>query len=320
MARIAIIVPIYNVERYLDDCLESLSNQSFKDFEVVLVDDGSPDRSENIYNRYLNEDNRFRLQKQSNQGLGPARNNGLRSVDSEFAVFVDSDDRLDNNFLEKMISAADETGSSIVCCGYKMIDTFGETRKEMLFSSSNITIREKTEKVTLPVNAWGKLYKNIHFEDLDFPAIKYEDLAVIPYITLSAENVSLIPDTLYHYRITPGSLARVNHNDETNMVALDHLIQIFKNKYLFDSYHDEIEYLFVRHLLRYRLMEGWPSLRYLKNVYKYGKINFPKWHKNYYFSTHNDVNDLKLFRILGPLFYKFYLSGRHKFRFDARYI
>lgn len=314
MARVALVVPIYNVDQYLDDCLSSLRDQSFKDFEVILVDDGSPDESAAIYKKYLEQDRRFKLLKQNNQGLGPARNNGLKIVDSEFVTFVDSDDRLDTDFLSTMLSYAEQTGSSIVCCGYKMIDIYGEIKLEKKFTESPTLLKNKNDKVILPVNAWGKLFKNNHFEQLVFPPGKYEDLAVVPYITLSAKSVSLIPSTLYHYRITPGSLARENHNDQTNFVALDHLISLFKKSGLFDCYRDELEYIFVRHLLRNRLIEGWPSLSYLRAVNRYGKSNFPKWFNNYYFDTHKGVNNLKLFKNIGPFLFKLYISLRIKLK------
>ena len=100
---ISVIVPIYNVERYLDECLNSIQNQSYKDIEVILVNDGSTDSSKTICERYCEEDSRFHLINQTNQGQSVARNVGVTASKGEYIAFVDSDDIIKTNYLEKLM-------------------------------------------------------------------------------------------------------------------------------------------------------------------------------------------------------------------------
>jgi glycosyltransferase involved in cell wall biosynthesis len=321
MAKVTVIVPIYNVEEYLDDCLASLLNQTYKDFVVLLVDDGSPDNSRDIYDKFLKLDDRFKLLKQNNQGLGPARNNGLKATNSDYVTFVDSDDRLDENYLKTMMSIAFDSDSSVVCCEYLNIDIKGNIigHRKKKANSETANLVDNKDKVVLSVSAWGKLYRKEHFEQLVFPPIKYEDLAVVPSITLSANKVAYTPDTLYHYRVRPGSLVRENPNDETNLIAFTMLINRMKSLGIYELYREEIAYLFVRHLLRYRIVDSWPTLSYLKKVHKYSKKNFPNWQKSFYFDSNKGVGKLKLLRYIGPYLYKLYFTLNHRLKTIKQY-
>lgn len=109
MPQISIIVPVYNVEKYLDKCLKSIRNQSFKDYEVIVVDDGSPDHSNLIYEKYAKEDTRFKYIKQENGGVSNARNNGLSAACGEYVIFIDSDDWMPLNALEILFNKATKT-------------------------------------------------------------------------------------------------------------------------------------------------------------------------------------------------------------------
>lgn len=112
--RLSIVVPVYNVELYLDECLESIASQTFEDFEAILVDDGSTDTSAVIAKAFAAKDKRFRVVMQDNAGLGAARNVGARHADkdSEYLAFVDSDDTMPDYAYQRLIDALDETGST----------------------------------------------------------------------------------------------------------------------------------------------------------------------------------------------------------------
>lgn len=99
----SIIIPVYNVEQYLDKCLKSISKQTFLDFECIIVDDGSPDNSNAIIDKYVNKDQRFKVIHQKNMGLSAARNTGLDAAKGDYIAFVDSDDYIANDYLEKFV-------------------------------------------------------------------------------------------------------------------------------------------------------------------------------------------------------------------------
>ncbi|MDX6663914.1 MAG: CDP-glycerol glycerophosphotransferase, partial [Solirubrobacteraceae bacterium] len=111
MARISVVVPVYNVEEYLRECLQSVADQSFKDLEVVMVDDGSTDSSPAIAQEFAGRDERFRVVTQANGGLGNARNNGAAIATGEFLNFLDSDDVLPRHAIRMLVRSLDKTGS-----------------------------------------------------------------------------------------------------------------------------------------------------------------------------------------------------------------
>src|SRR5262245_27287355 len=123
--RLSVVVPFYNVESYIYDCLESIALQTYPDFEVVLVDDGSPDDSVQIAKEFCNRDRRFHLVRQDNQGLGPARNTGIEHSSGEFISFVDSDDLVTRHAYERMLTSLDETGSSIAAGSARRFNSSG---------------------------------------------------------------------------------------------------------------------------------------------------------------------------------------------------
>lgn len=129
----SIIVPVYNVEKYLDKCLASISEQTFKEFECIVVDDGSPDNSNDIIDRYVNKDQRFKVIHQKNMGISAARNAGLAIAQGDYIAFVDSDDYISNEYLEKFALKIANTDADIVICGF--IDVFKDSQKTVCFEA-----------------------------------------------------------------------------------------------------------------------------------------------------------------------------------------
>ena len=115
---ISLIVPVYNVENYLERCLLSVENQTFENFEVIIVNDGSTDGSLRVIQRFLNRNMNFKLIDQENKGLGEARNVGIKNSCGRYVAFLDSDDFLEPNYLEKLYLSAIRTCADIVCCNF----------------------------------------------------------------------------------------------------------------------------------------------------------------------------------------------------------
>ncbi|MBR3628081.1 MAG: glycosyltransferase family 2 protein [Elusimicrobia bacterium] len=120
MPKISVIVPTYNVEKYLSQCLDSILNQTFKDFECICINDGSTDNSLSILQKYASKDNRIKIINQENKGLSGARNAALKIVTGKYITFVDSDDFVSSDYLEKLINLAEKENSDIVYCRHKM--------------------------------------------------------------------------------------------------------------------------------------------------------------------------------------------------------
>ncbi|MFE4977608.1 CDP-glycerol glycerophosphotransferase family protein [Kitasatospora sp. NPDC056651] len=207
--RLSIVVPIYNVERYLVECLDSIAAQTFTDFECVMVDDGSKDGSAALAEAYAAEDSRFRLVRQVNKGLGAARNTGIRHIDpdSEFLCFVDSDDSMPPSAYELMINTLDETGSDF-CTGNVLrfravgyyqsgghVKPFKETRLKTHVTEIPALVTDRT--------AWNKVYRRSFFDaaGLLYPeGILYEDAPVsVPHHYL-AKSVDVLSEPIYHWR------------------------------------------------------------------------------------------------------------------------
>ncbi|GAA0692531.1 hypothetical protein GCM10010193_53840 [Kitasatospora atroaurantiaca] len=207
--RLSVVVPIYNVERYLEECLDSIAAQTFDDLECVMVDDGSKDGSAAIAEAYAAKDSRFRLVKQENKGLGAARNTGYRHISegTEFLAFVDSDDTLPPSAYELMIGTLDETGSDFAtgnvlrfrAVGYYQSGghrkPFKETRLKTHVTEIPTLVTDRT--------AWNKVYRRSFFDAAGvlYPeGILYEDAPVsVPHHYL-ATSVDVLSEPIYHWR------------------------------------------------------------------------------------------------------------------------
>ena len=161
--RISVVVPVYNVEPYLAECLESLASQTVRDLEVIMVDDGSKDRSGEIAQSFADRDERFRLITQPNGGLGRARNTGIEAAEGEFLAFVDSDDFLAPNAYELLLGALDETGSDFATGNVLRLQSVGARQVGFLAEAFNKTrlgthVSEYPPLIADRV-AWNKLFR-----------------------------------------------------------------------------------------------------------------------------------------------------------------
>lgn len=195
----SIIVPVYNVEKYLDKCLASILRQTFKNFECIIIDDGSPDNSSAIIDKYVKQDQRFKVLHQKNMGVSAARNAGLDIAKGEYVVFVDSDDYIADDYLEKFALKIADTDADIVICG--LIEVYKDYERSKVFAAeSTEVIKQNILADIWPSYPWNKCYKKYLFENIRFPVGKiFEDLLTIPELCLSAEKIVCIPDKLYYY-------------------------------------------------------------------------------------------------------------------------
>lgn len=214
---ISVIVPVYRVEKYLSDCIESILNQTFADFELILVDDGSPDRCGEICDEAAKHDARVHVIHQRNQGLSAARNAGIEIARGAWLSFVDADDFVALNFLEALHKAATRAQADCAVCSFYLTDSTG-ARIEASYPvevengvRTGVSVLETVqEQLNVPyIVAWNKLYRRELFETLRYPVGRQnEDVFVFAELFDKAKTVVVLPDKLYFYRQSEGSIMR----------------------------------------------------------------------------------------------------------------
>jgi CDP-glycerol glycerophosphotransferase len=210
-ARISVVVPVYNVAAYLEECLESIARQTVPDLEVVMVNDGSTDESPEIAKRFAAKDPRFRLVHQANAGLGAARNTGVEHASGEFLVFADSDDLVPRHAYELMLGALDETESDFACGMVRRLTAAGTVKAGFMARAFDRT-RLETHITRFPYliadrTAWNKLFRRSFWErhGFRFPhGVYYEDTPVTLPAHYLARSVDVISQTVYLWRTREG--------------------------------------------------------------------------------------------------------------------
>ena len=207
MSLISVIVPVYKVEKYLKRCIESILNQTFTDFDLILVDDGSPDNCPIICDYYKKKDDRIHVIHKKNGGLSSARNTGLKWVftnsDSEWITFIDSDDWVNSHYLEYLVTVAKKFKVSISMCFYKSVSTYMQEEKIEYAKYTLSSPEELWEKeYGAIVTAWGKLFKRDLLYNFEFPIGKLsEDLFSLPQIYFKQNIIGVINEELYYYYV-----------------------------------------------------------------------------------------------------------------------
>jgi CDP-glycerol glycerophosphotransferase len=207
MPRVSVVIPIYNVEAYLEECLDSLLAQRMDDFEAILVDDGSTDASGAIASRYAERDARLRVVRQENAGLGSARNAGVALARGEFLSFLDSDDKLPADALRRLLATLDRTGSDFATGNMHRFDA-GGTRPAAFTARTFMLSRRRTHVSryrwlisdrTAPNKLWRRSFWDAH--ELRFPeGVLYEDTPVVVPAHFLARSVDVVREPVYLYR------------------------------------------------------------------------------------------------------------------------
>lgn len=214
--RLSVVVPVYNVEPFLTDCLKSLAEQTVTDLEVVMVDDGSTDGSAALAARFAAQDDRFRLVSQKNGGLGHARNTGVRHCDpgGRYLAFVDSDDIVPPRAYELLVGSLEETGSDLASGNVLRLRTDGRLQQSPMFKAPMATTRQRTHISRDPELAGDRIACNKVFRRsfwdahaFAFPVgALYEDIPVVLPAHYLAGSVDIVKDPVYHWRDRPGSI------------------------------------------------------------------------------------------------------------------
>ena len=254
MVKVSVIVPIYNVEQYLEKCLDSLVNQTLKEIEIILINDASPDSSDVIMERYKEEyDNIKTIYLEKNRCLGGARNAGVEIASGKYITFVDSDDWLELDYLETMYDACEESGSDVAYSAYKTMSESGKELSERMVwpieFSGELTLGKKKGIINKGMFAWGKLYSLDLWRSIElaFPEhMKYEDAPTIPIYMLHAKRCCYVADTYYYYLSRKSSIMHtrnVGHDDAQKTALL--FLERMKKYGFYEEYLPEIEHFMV---------------------------------------------------------------------------
>lgn len=231
---VSVIVPVYKVEPYLEQCISSITKQTYQNLEILLVDDGSPDKCGAICDRWAKQDARIRVIHKENGGLSAARNAGLEKAQGEYLCFVDSDDYLEKDMIDRLLKALTVNHAQISACNFAFkdeaegADAPGTQRfepyqinHEMLLSGRETMRLMDRGKYIFSEAIWNKMYKREIFTSLRFPEGKiHEDEFLFHKILYPLERVVCIPYVGYHYRRRPGSIMEQDRRPGDYLEAL----------------------------------------------------------------------------------------------------
>ena len=238
MIKVSVIVPVYNVEKYLKRCLDSLVNQTLSDIEIICVNDGSTDGSAQILEEYAQKDNRIKVITQINSGVSEARNVGIKQATGEFIGYVDPDDFIEPVFYEKLYNSAVENNCDIACAS--VIRENNKKKKVLIKYDKQIiakNVKEKFELAHIPEHCyiWNKIYRRekLISSGINFRReMVYEDMIYSPDVVEELDDMVVVPDVWYHYWNNDGSIVK-NSSDKCRtdkITAQKHIIDIC-NKY-----------------------------------------------------------------------------------------
>ena len=241
---ISVIVPVYNVQYFLDDCVKSIVEQSYDNLEIVLVDDGSTDSSREKCDKWGLADSRIRVIHQKNAGLSGARNTGISIAKGDYIAFIDSDDYIHRDYVKSMYEACLDNNVQLCVCG--ILETIDDVDtaspyegKVELVNQEQLFDQLYTIRNVETVSAANKLYAIELFDDIRYPVgRRHEDEATIHYIIEKVSTAAWIGFPMYYYRQTPNSITRQTYN----IKMLDELwskevrLDFFKSRHLDDLY------------------------------------------------------------------------------------
>lgn len=248
MSLVSIIIPVYKVEEYIRECLLSVINQSYKDLEIIVVDDGSPDHSADIVREYIKYDNRIKLIQQENGGLSAARNTGLENATGEYVFFLDSDDLLDTDAVSVMheIFNKHEDLDMVICSHFcfqekddinkieaGVCNTTIRTGREWLLIQPAIAYSDNIEAIDF-ITAWGNMYKKNVLNGFEFPVGKlHEDEFTTYRLLYDSHKVAYVNMQLYAYRQRAGSIMnakRTEQNERHTIIAMEERLAFYTQR------------------------------------------------------------------------------------------
>lgn len=289
MPKISVIIPVYNSEKYLAQCFDSVLNQTMQDFEAIVVNDGSTDGSEEIVNNYKPKfKNKMHYICQENAGQSGARNKALGVATGEYIFFLDSDDYLDCSAFEVAYDYAVQNDLDIVCFNfYEAREGESAFPIDYRLCYSDNVVKKYILNEASPCN---KIIKREIFEknNLRFSEkLIYEDLELVPQLALYTDKIGFIDKPLYYYVIHSGSTMR-QKSYNPKLASIYKVAQTLKEKFINTEYTEELEFLYIEHLLHsavIRFLEFEEGKADIKRISDIIRDTFPKWRGNKYYKA-----------------------------------
>lgn len=315
MIDISIIVPIYNAEKYLNKCIESLINQTKKELEFILINDGSTDNSEKIIKSY--KDKRIKYFKNENQGIGKTRNFGIEKATGKYIMFVDSDDYIDKNMAKLMFDKAFSNSLDMVVCDYyKVINN--ENIEEKLPSFKQTTLKNSPNLLCdINLSPWNKIYKTSLIKDNNIKFVenlKYEDAPFVIEALDKANKVGKVNKCLNYYVIHGNSETTVRDKRVFDILKIiDKIRKYFKDKYYIK---ESLDKLTVRIITNYTIQQRVQKdkkigMQFIEESFKYLKREIPDYKNNKYYQNRSLLKRIiEKNKILTKMYVYLYNSGK----------
>lgn len=286
MTKISVIIPTYNREKYVKKCLDSILNQTLKDIEIIIVDDGSQDNTKEIVNSY--KDKRIKYIYKNNTGIGDTRNKGISLSKGEYISFVDIDDYIDELMLEKMYKKAKKDDLDIVICNYIEINEKTKQEKKYNLLSFENTSLKKLPNIINKTNLGpcNKIFKKELFNELLFPTnIKYEDMALVIKLYKKAKKIGKIDEYLSYFTIHEKSETTIR--DEL-VFDIFKSLDIIRNTLNENIYQEELETLIISKLTNYNIQQKYQedkkiAKKFINDSFNYLNKYYPNYKNNKYF-------------------------------------
>lgn len=284
--KVSVIVPVYKTEQYLKKCLDSLVKQTLNEIEIVVVNDGSPDKSQEIIDEYESKYPQVHGVKKENGGLSDARNCGIQYATGEFIAFVDSDDYVENYMYERMYEKAIKDNLDIVVC-----DTFMDYPTHSYVLKADLDYTKEPEKAYIfsYPNAPARLVRATLMKEHMFrKGIWYEDLDLMPTLAVYTTKIGFVNEAFYHYLQRDASIMNqtaFHSKFEDIFTVLQDVLDVFESNGKYEMYYKELEYLYIIQLqrsaiLRFADLKGAEQCR--ERVHQIMRSKFPNWSKNPY--------------------------------------
>ena len=256
--KISVVIPVYNVEKYLSECLDSVVNQTYPNLQIILVDDGSTDSSGKICDEYAEKDSRITVIHQDNQGAGAAKNTGLELINGDYFSIIDSDDYIETNYYEMMISAMQNHKADVAQCLFRNVFMDSVYERRYNFQSKRDRVIKRNRFLFELLYDWkysvfwNKLYKSsLLRNDIRFPVGRKIDDEFFTYkLICNAKKIININTPLYNYRMRKSSVMNVNNKDKLITDRIDCFIERLEYiKNIYPSLSKDYYYIFTDFLL-----------------------------------------------------------------------
>lgn len=290
MPKVSVIVPVYNVEKYLEKCLNSLVNQTLKDIEIIIVNDGTPDNSQTIIDKYQKKyPNIIKSYIKENGGLSDARNYGLKKASGKYVAFLDSDDYVTTDMYESMYKKAISGNFDMVVCDLNYI--YGDKIVKAYSNIKDDTTNIKKTMLNIYPAAWNKIFKKALFnKNIEFKkGVWFEDVEFIYRLLPYVKKIGVVHEHFNQYVQRIGSItSTVNPKIYHYIDNWNGIIDFYKERELYQEYHHELEYCYVRYLLATFIKQAsLYNYEDYQDAVKEAIINvkkhFPHYRKNKYF-------------------------------------